>query len=138
MDAYVANPIGHAKELAVFSWWFASPLLPLEWTMPQLLRVLERGERIEGAHLILERLADVSSLVPLGAIRALDLLVIHDTAPGHFYGWHDSTRRIIATALSSDQPEVRDLAARVLNALAARGNREFDDLAASVAKPAQN
>jgi hypothetical protein len=48
--------------------------------------------------------------------------------PGMIYGWHEQVRRLISSALASGDPAAREEAERALNELAARGNRQFDDL----------
>ena len=129
-EAFTASPDTHREELGAFGWWFASKhgAFPDEWLIEQLLRVLESGTAIDAVHLVIERLADLAPSRPGQAIHAFRLMLPVQKEPGLIYGWHEQVRRLISGALTSDDPAAREEAERTLNELAARGNRQFDDL----------
>ena len=70
-----ANLEGQALEeaLAPFAWWFGSEL-PGEWTLPELLRLMERGINPDPAYGVLRRLAALAAQQPEAALRVVELL----------------------------------------------------------------
>lgn len=115
-------------ELAEFGGWFASGRFDLTWSMAQLLEVLRLVGKAEPDHLIVERLAEVSDIMPGQAVEALRLLVEGDREGWLLLGYHGHARTILTNAIQGSVQEAREDAIAFINWLAARGVREFLDL----------
>lgn len=127
-DAFASEPDAHREEVGSFGWWFASKgKLPDAWLMAELLRVLERGAPIDDAHFVVERLSEVATAWPYEATRALRLML--PVQKEHYFLHGEETRRLIRTALISEDERARREARELLEELVARGYSSYADLA---------
>jgi hypothetical protein len=81
--------------------------------------------KVDVDDVVLERIADVAEIYPEAAVESLRLIAEGDKEGWTLVGSHDHVYNILAAALSSDQPNVRDAATDLIHVLGARG---FKDL----------
>lgn len=65
----------NVTELAGFDWWFGSGKMPHEWSVEQLLRVLEAGGGVTFDYVVTQRLADLAAKDLASAVRITAALV---------------------------------------------------------------
>jgi hypothetical protein len=124
-----AQPESHRKELAAFGEWFASAKLPEAWSLEQLVAALRvtRG-KVDADDLVLERLASVVETHPAVAVESVRLIAEGDREGWTLVGSYDNVHNILAAALSSGQPDVRDAATDLIHILGARGFKDLRTL----------
>jgi hypothetical protein len=126
LEAARTQPESHRREVAAFGEWFASAKLPDPWSLEHLAATLRvTSGKVEADDVVLERLAGVAETYPEAAIESLRLIAEGDKEGWTLGGSHDHVYSILATALSLDQPKVRDAATDLIHILGARG---FKDL----------
>lgn len=106
--------------LAPFGWWFTSPL-PAEWTLPEVLRVLDGGAAIDPAFLVLERLGQVADEFPDLALRALEQIVAREEQGWTLRTHEVDIRRVLEAALRADDPMLRTRAEALTHRLGRLG-----------------
>lgn len=116
------------QELAGFSWWFASNKYDDKWLLDQLITTLKLGCDIQGDHLIMEKLVQVTQQYPLEAIKIAKLMVDGDKKSWGVLGWKEELQEVIKTALDSANKRAISLAQEFVNRLAAKGYLEFKSL----------
>jgi hypothetical protein len=120
------QPESHREELVAFGEWFAAAKLPKPWSLEQLVKTLRvTSGKVDVDDVVLERIADVAEIYPEAAVESLRLIAEGDKEGWTLVGSHDHVYNILAAALSSDQPNVRDAATDLIHVLGARG---FKDL----------
>ena len=122
----VKNVNASRHELASFGWWFDSKKFPEDWSIQNLLTVVERFRNINPDFAVVKRLAELSDSHPYAAIRALGIIFEEDRNGWAIHGWADSPQIIVSKALTADEHS-RAEAERVVNLLVARGHRGFRD-----------
>lgn len=115
-------------ELVGFGWWFASAKFDDNWAISQLKDVLELMGDISPDHLVVERLAELSKVMPLIAVECLALIVESDKERLHIRRFIKHTRIIIAAALQSTDDTTSKVAAGLVDRLGASGYFDFRDL----------
>jgi hypothetical protein len=115
------------KELAGFGWWFASKKFPEDWSIRQLVMVLDMFRTINPDFAVVERLAEVAAAHPFEAVHCLGIIFEEDREGWSIHGWSDNPQIIIREALKGDSKS-RQEADRVVNLLVARGHRGFRKL----------
>ena len=123
-----ATASDHAAELAAFGWWFVSQKFDNAWAMSQLLAVLSLPQKAEPDYLVVERLVTLAATMPLEAVQCLTMMVQRDKENWNIQSWHDDSRKILATAISSGNSAARQAAIELVNRLAARGMPDYKDL----------
>ena len=123
-----ATASDHAAELAAFGWWFVSQKFDDAWAMSQLLAVLSLAQKAEPDYLVVERLVTLAATMPLEAVQCLTMMVQGDKENWNIQSWHDDSRKILATAISSGNSAARQAAIELVNRLAARGMPDYKDL----------
>jgi len=118
----------YVKELSEFGGWFASEHLDLDWSISQLLDVLQRTGKAEPDHLVIERLAVIREAMPGKALECLRLLIEGDKEGWLLLGQQENVRQILSSALTSADGHVREAATNFINWLAAKGIRDFLNL----------
>ena len=116
------------EELTSFGWWFASKKLPDQWSIDQLLEVLKIAGTIEPEHLVVERLTELSRVMPAKTIVCLALIIEGDKNGWGVLGWREHARTILATAILSTDEAARQGAAKLVHRLGTRGHFEFRNL----------
>jgi len=115
---------GSDEEQDAFGWWFASGLFDADWSLAQLLRVLETGVTFKGTvQSVFERALELRPEHPLEVVRAANAYVLSDASRSD---WGLANDAIYEIAMSSrEEPvasdEVRRLGAEVESRLLARG-----------------
>lgn len=116
------------EEWAAFSWWFASGKFEETWSFENLNEALKAGGRIDGSHMVLERL---EALVGSHASECVATLKLLAEPPNDEWGMipgREETRTILAAGLASPDPIVRDATTTLINAMGARGARDLGSL----------
>jgi len=116
------------EELTAFGWWFASKKFPDSWSVDQVLQVLRIAGAIEPDHLVVERLAELSALLPAKAVECLALIVECDKDGWAVLSWREHARNLLAQAIHSADQTARIRAIDLIHNLGARGYSEFRDL----------
>jgi len=120
----------HENELAAFGWWFESGQFDVNWSMTTLLEVLSLIGKVEVAHLVVERLANLSAQMPEECALCISLLCdgLSDSNVFEIYGWEKHQRTILSNAIQSSNPTARKEAIGLINRLASRGYAGFANL----------
>lgn len=100
--------------LAGFSWWFASSL-SAEWTLPELVRLLEAGVTVDPAFLVLPKLAEVAPSNPGLAMRALEQMAPSTDDEWTFRAREKDVREVLEVALDSDDTTLAVRAEALVN-----------------------
>ena len=121
-------PTNHTAELAAFGWWFVSEQFDDAWAISQLHATLILFQKTEPDYLVVERLVALAHTMPLEAVQCLALMVQGDKEGWEIGSWRDDSRKILATAISSDNSAAAQAAIELVNRLAARGMPDYKDL----------
>lgn len=116
------------EEMAAFGWWFISERFEDEWLLTNLREALRKAGKVEPAHKVVERLAQIASSFPLAAVECLGHMVRGDKEGWGVQTWRDDVKAILATALASAAPEARKAARVLTHELGARGHWQFREL----------
>jgi hypothetical protein len=126
LDARIeAERTAPSTELSAYGLWFASPKLPVDAALDRLrvvLEIVERVERVEPAHMIVERLAAISAEFPKEAAEILSAIVDRETDGWRFTLWDESAATILHAALASGEDAAADAAHIAASRAAARGH----------------
>jgi hypothetical protein len=122
-----APPAPHA-ELAAFGWWFISAKFDDGWSIAQLKDVLKLAGSIEPDYQVIERLATLASSMPILTVECLDFMVKGEKEGWGIHSWSENARKILFTALHSNDVTARQAAEDNVNLLIARGYLAFRDL----------
>ncbi|HUU95598.1 MAG TPA: hypothetical protein VM487_07650 [Phycisphaerae bacterium] len=114
--------------LAAFGSWFTSRQFDASWSIGALDDALRLAGRVEGAHLVIETLAEVGLALPRKSLRCLHAIIQSDTEGWAVSGAQDEVRRIIKAALGGEDEYLRAEATNVIHDLGARGFFSFRDL----------
>jgi hypothetical protein len=115
------------EEMGAFGWWFASKKFPEDWSIQQLMTVLEKFRTIHHDFAVVKRLAELAPKYPYETVRALGIIFEEDKDGWAIHGWDDAPQGIIGEALKGDEKS-REEANHVVNMLVERGHRKFRDL----------
>ena len=116
------------EEMAAFGWWFISERFEDKWLLTNLREALRKAGKVEPAHKVVERLAQIASSFPLAAVECLGYMVRGDEEGWGVQTWRDDAKAILATALASTDPEARKAARILTHELGARGHWHFREL----------
>jgi len=122
------EPSSHTEEVAAFGWWFASGKFDDAWAIAQLKEALRLSGKTEPYELVLERLARLSTRIPVDVMECLRLIVEGDKEGWNIRTWREPKRTILETALRSRDPIARQRAESLIHRLGARGYWDFRDL----------
>jgi hypothetical protein len=118
----------HSKEVSAFGGWFASGRFDNAWSMAQLIAVLKLVGKAEPEHVVVERLAWISSEMPMQAVECLELLAEGYEWDYHVYAWTERARTLLGNAIAGPLLEARQAAVGLVNLLGAHGHHQFRDL----------
>lgn len=119
---------GNASELAGFGWWFGSGKLPTQWSLRQLIRVLEAGGGVSFDYVVTQRLVElIDEHLPL-VVQVVSLLVERSYTPHMVLSGRDEIRRVLRAALESGDRELATEARETISRLYALRHTEFNDL----------
>jgi hypothetical protein len=128
-DAENATDKGaYRRELAAFSWCFASDEFDQNWKMNILLRILRTTGRVEVPHLAVEQLAELSKTMPGECAECLSLLTVGLEDVFEICGWEVQARTVLTEAINSGDQMTKTVAFATINRLASRGFTNFRDL----------
>jgi hypothetical protein len=112
------------QELGGFGWWFASKKFPDDWSIHQLVAVLETFRNISPDFAVVKRLEQLVQTYPYESVRCLGIIFEEDREGWSIHGWADSAQMIVREALKGNE-QSRAEADRVVNLLVARGHHGF-------------
>jgi len=115
-------------EFVGFGWWFASAKLDDSWAISQLKDILELMGDTSPDHLVVERLAELSKVMPLLAVECLVLIVKSNKERWRIRRFVKHMQIIIAAALQSTDDSTREVAESLIESLGASGHLEFRNL----------
>jgi hypothetical protein len=124
LEAAAPKPSTHREELGAFGFWFVSDTLPLAWRIKTLLRILHLTKTVHPSHLVVNKLADVCDRDPLASVEVLGLLVSGDNEGYEAFGWGESPKIILASALKAGG-ESATLARQLIQQLMVRGHHSY-------------
>jgi hypothetical protein len=126
--------VGRPEELAAFSWWFSSGCFEETWSIDNFLTALQTLDTLAAgfppkfAPNVGERLADLAPRYLLKVVTCLELLVKANEGGRAILSLRVPARTILSAAQTSDDTEVRNVAAATIGRLARKGYAEFRDL----------
>ena len=126
--------ISRPEELSAFSWWFSSGCFEETWSIDNYLAALQTldvsatGFPPRFAPKVGERLAELAPRHLAKVVACLDLIVKANESGWAILSLRVSARSILATALTSDDNEVRRVAETTISRLAWKGYAEFRHL----------
>jgi len=116
---------------ASFGWWFHSDKIPLEWTLPRLVKAVERAKSIEPTqHLIAEKLTKLPASYYLEPVQIYDVLARNDKEGWNATTWEKDARVSLSRALASGDAKAKKLATELIHFLGKRGYMRFGELLA--------
>ncbi len=118
----------NVTELAGFDWWFGSGKMPREWSVEQLLRVLEAGGGVTFDYVLTQRLPDLAARDLPSAVRIMAALVEHAYTPHMVLSAREPFQTVLAAALTSGDGELAATARATISRLYAERHTEFNDL----------
>lgn len=120
------NATEHQRELAAFGWWYGSGQFDTLWALTHLRTVLTlTGGRIQGAHLVLERLAETPSEALGEALGCLIQLVNSDQFGEYADVWDSQIGAVFTAVQARGNTETRAQAIQLINRLVSRGHVSF-------------
>lgn len=115
-------------ELATFGWWFASKKFEEAWALAQLTATVGIAGEVDWEHQVIETLAEWAESSPAACVECLDLIMQRERERWGLELSLAPTRRVLESALRSDDQAARQRARYVVNRLVARGHHGFMDL----------
>lgn len=127
-DAQQNNFRVHRDEIAKFGWWFASRKFDDEWSLHQLLTILDATRSIDPDFKVSEALETLAPRFPHETVRCVTRIVEGDTNNWHTYGNRDHFKEVLRAALVSTDVDTKRAAERLIDLLVGRGHFEFREL----------
>ena len=118
----------YREELAAFGGWFACGKFEDGWVMEQLLEVLRLVKKAGPDHLVMDRLVETAAPMPEQTVECLRLKIEGNQDYWKFYSWRDESRKILGTAIQSNNPVAREKAIELVHRLGAMGHFEYRGL----------
>ena len=122
------DPQANLNELQQFGWIYISRKLDDRWCLETLQETLTVSKGIDPDSPVVEILPQVASLNERAAVDCLRLILESTTEDWKISYWESHIRAILSGALQGDNAELANVAEDLVNRLAARGNRQFEDL----------
>jgi hypothetical protein len=117
-----------STEIAAFAWWADAEVLPADWRLAQLERVLRLGGSLKPDSVALAALAKLAPLAPVRAIRVLASYLDREKKGWTITAGRESIKGILRTCLDSQDSESRRPAEDLVHWLGSLGYREFRSL----------
>jgi hypothetical protein len=118
-----------ATELQAFQWWFTADNLGTDWLLDNFEWTLRNGATHEHAYQVAKHLAAISNRSPLNVpavLRCYEYLIAPSAV--QILGWDVELYQVAATAIASDNNELRTQAQHLANTLVSRGYLKFREL----------
>lgn len=112
---------------AVFGYWFSSGAFPDDWSIARLLEVARLVPQLEPDDLVVERLARICEVDPVGSAQVVELLVRGDTEGWRVSSWKEDAHRILLIAVKAGG-KARQIAETTIDRLGRRGFLEFESI----------
>ncbi|MEK7065991.1 MAG: hypothetical protein AAB965_00270, partial [Patescibacteria group bacterium] len=122
------NKDNYVKEMAAFSWWFASERFDDKWSSDQYLDALDIGSKTQTDYFVAKRLNELVKTLPLESVKILSRMVLVDKPGWIVLGNRGEINSILSTALKSPETKAQEEARDLINRLLTRGYPEFNDL----------
>jgi 8-oxo-dGTP pyrophosphatase MutT (NUDIX family) len=114
---------------AAFGWWFCSEKLPLDWTLPRLVKAVEHGKDVEPSqHHVAEQLTKLAASHPLEPVQIFDVLARNDKEGWNVSHWEKEAWGALERALNSDDAKAKKIATDLIDFLGKRGYLRFGEL----------
>lgn len=108
------------QALAPYAWWFGSEL-PGEWTLPELLRLMERGIRPDPDYGLLRRLPGLAAEHPEETLRVLELLAAKGDEEWRLRVHESEIRQVLEVSINAHGELIRARAEAVVHRLGRLG-----------------
>jgi len=123
-----ATPGAFVKELSGFGYWFTSGKFEECWSLETLLASLRLTKKTESEMDVVKLLAKRCPQYPVECVTCLRLMVEGDTDRWLLLGVEEDAKKVLRTAISSNNAEAALSASRLREHLIARGNFGFTNL----------
>jgi hypothetical protein len=113
------------EELSSIGWWASSPIIPADWALARLQRLLRLGGAPEPAHMVANRLVELTPTHVADTVQCVGLLV---AAPPDQWFIEMSRTEIVAVltaGVNAPDPTIRQCAIDTVSRLVARGMSTF-------------
>jgi hypothetical protein len=120
-----ASPEAFMKELANFGYWFISEKFEERWSMDTLLAILQLTKKTESEMDVVKLLAERCPRYPVECVACLRLMVEGDRERWLLLGVEDDVKRLLRSAIDSNNTEASLSARRLTEHLIARGHFGF-------------
>jgi hypothetical protein len=117
-----------SEEFKSFGWWFASGAFQSDWSLDQVEGVLRLFGEVEADHLVIERLVAVVAEYPGRVVSVLGSMIEGDRKGWGIHRWRENVKKILKSALNSNDQVAREEAKGLINRLGARGLFEYREL----------
>lgn len=117
-----------SEEFKSFGWWFASGAFQSHWSLDQLEGVLRLFGEVEADHLVIERLVTVVTEHPARVVSVLGSMIEGDRKGWGIHGWRENVKKILKSALDSNDQIAKQEAKGLIDRLGARGLFEYREL----------
>jgi len=116
----------HQRELAAFGWWFGAGQFDTYWALDQLAGVLVlTSGRIEGTHLVLERLVELPEEALTKAVACLAQIAKGDRTEDFIDVWEPQIGAVFFAVNQRGDAEAKTSAVQLINQLVAHGHVSF-------------
>lgn len=133
LEAGVANPEDHAKELSAFAWWVKVDRFDLDWRLAQLAKVLRTVGPVAPTFVVVETLSEAAETHPGPAVECLAAIVETRSNRAESSMWSAEARTLLSRALASSDVAAARAARDLVNVLEARGYPGYRELLAESA-----
>lgn len=116
-------------EPVTFGWWFISGRFDQIWTLEHLKKAIELAGKVEPDYLVLERLSEIATEMPLLAIECLEQIVKGEKENLQSIRIHsEEVRAILSASINSNDYKASSIAKDLINILASQNHLEYRDL----------
>jgi hypothetical protein len=118
------------EELSSIGWWASSLITPAAWALARLQRLLRLGGAPEPAHMIADRLVELTPTYVADTVQCVSLLV--DAPPDQWFIEMSRTKiaDVLTAGVGAHDPTTRQCAVDTVNRLVARGRTSFASILA--------
>jgi hypothetical protein len=111
-----------AAELQVLGVWFASAKFDAAWSLRELEEVLQyTNGQVTDSILVVERLAELASELPIQAVKCLDLMLQGTHEVWTVHGWQESALLLLGIADQSSDATAMQASQQLRSRFVARG-----------------
>ena len=113
------------QELSSMGWWASSLIIPGDWTLARLQRLLHLGGVPEPAHMVADRLVELTPTHVAETVQCLSSLV--DAAADRWFidRSYQEITAVLTAGVNAADPTTRQRALDTVNRLVARGRTTF-------------